>query len=729
MTHPSAAGSALLCLGLCFSLSAGARAEPGQSAGADLPLSATWSATLTGQYEHIAPPEDNNGVAGWFDQYDFTPNKSSSFPFEIGLREGRFDLSRGSESPLFQARLDSPTSNLGISGSEIDQPFFNQRLDALTRLKGVQIDLFYRRIRTEQLRLFPNTEGPGLVFQDMTHPDDRFQRDRTGVWGEVRLRPYEAFGAEQAPGSWLAPEFSFRGGYDGRDGLTQQRIHRGPSNDWLGLAQEQDRSVSDVGGGLLVAPGGWLTLALDFDYERLRFNSTFLTDGDLGYAPPESTRTIGFVPNSDRSTGTIRFNGRLGEAALVEGGLQVTQLEQEPEFTFDQRRAGLSKNRVRTYSGNAAIDMHVVGGLSFNGLFKFDRRKNEIQRDTVLFNSANGTQVDPFLRGWQRFRVGGEFDLRLPGRNRASLGARYDDVTRELDFALPGNPRILPQNTQVNDDSRIITLYGKTALRPYKRLRIDAELGYRWAPATGYAVELDDNIYGKIRASYVFSLPRPLVLSAYVRGGRGDNNDFVMISGQGPNPAGSPLQRSYEASSLVAGMSASHSPQDGLNLHASLFYADDDRDTSLDLSTLQRYWQDQVPLDFSSEGLNRFDNQQLSFIVGGQAQLAPKTDGGISYAYTWARAHYSGSPTSSALDLIANTRIIDTGSHVIDLELGHWLRDGLRIITGYRYQHFTDDSPLVQSVASVVRPFDYTSNRHTVTLGVTLTSDFFARSD
>jgi hypothetical protein len=711
---------------LCIGLSPGAHAESGDD---ELPISATWSATLTGQYEYIAPPENNDGVAGWFDQYDFTPNKSSSFPFEIGLRDGSLDLARGAQSPLFQARLESPTSNLGVSGSQIDQPFFNQRLDALTRLDGIDVDLFYRRIRTEQLRLFPNTLGPGLVFQDMTQPNDRFQRDRTGFWGEARFRPYEAFGGENASGSWLAPELSVRGGYDWRAGLMQQRVHRGPTNDWLGLAQDQDRSVSDVGGGLLVAPGGYLTVALDFDYEQLRFDSAFLSDGDLGYPPPQSTRTIGFVPNSDRSTGTIRFNGRLGEVALIEGGLQVTQLDQEPAFTADQRGAGLATNRVRTYSGNAAITVPIVDGLSANGLFKFDRRKNDIQRDTFLFNPSNGTQIDPFLRGWQRFRFVGELNSRFSGSNRAMLGVRYDDVSRELDFAYAGHPRILPQNTQVNDDSSIITVYGKTALRPYKRLRVDAELGYRWAPATGYAVELDNNIYGKLRASYVFSLPRPLVLSAYVRGGQGDNDDFVMISGQGPDPSGSPLRRSYERSNLVAGMSTSHSPRDGLNLHASLFYSDDDRDTSLDLSTLQRYWQDQAPIDFSTEGLNRFDSQQVSFIVGGRAQLAPKWDGGLSYAYTWARAQYGGSETSSELNLVAGSGIIDTDNHLIDLELGHWLRDGLRITTGYRYQHFGDDAPLVQSVASVVAPYGYTSNRHTVTLGVTLTSDFFARGN
>ena len=48
------------------------------------------------------------------------------------------------------------------------------------------------------------------------------------------------------------------------------------------------------------------------------------------------------------------------------------------------------------------------------------------------------------------------------------------------------------------------------------------------------ATELDDNLYGELRASYVFLLRRPVALSAYVRGGTGENKDVTLVSGQGP---------------------------------------------------------------------------------------------------------------------------------------------------------------------------------------------------
>jgi hypothetical protein len=717
-----------------------ATAEPGVASGAD-ELWAEWSATAITQYRWIRPPDDDNDVTGFFDQYDFTPNKSSTAPFEIGLRDLSLDLFQGEDAETpFQLRFQSPTSNLGVSGSEVDQPFLNQRALALTRLDGFDIDLDYRRMRTEQLRLFPNSQGPGLVFGDRSSRDDRFNRDRTGFDGELRLRPYEAFDAADALGSLLAPELSLRGGYQVRDGRSQPRFLREPTNDWVGLSQDRDSSVGDLGGGLLLAPDGLLTLTLDFDYQRFRFDSGTITEGDLGYPPPSDTRAIDFIPSSDRYTGSARVNSRIGERAVLEGGFQYSQLDQVAGFTPDEVAAGLRDNTVRSYSANAAADVFLVdvdrvGGLSFNAFLKFDRRENDIDRDTVLFNDSNGTQRMPFLESWQRFFAGGELELRMRGANRAAVGVRYENVTRDLDYPEPGAQRILPVNAHIRDDTRIVTVYGRTALRPWRRLQLSGEIGYRMAPDTGYIVELDDNVYGRLRTSYVFPWARPLSLSAFVQGGSGENDDFRLVSGVGSDPAGPDLQRFYESSNVSTGFTASISPIDRLSTYVSFYYAQDHQDAHLDLSNLQRYLQDFVPIAFADDGNSKFESRQLSVVAGSHFQLTERTDGGLSYTFTHAKSRYRGSSDdlscllsgSSCLDLIDPARKLDSMIHTVDFEAGHWLRDGLRLLVGYRLQLYDDDSPVLPSVASVVQPFDRSALQHTVTVGVTLTSDFFGR--
>jgi len=697
-----------------------------------------WSATGITQYRWIESPEDDNHVAGFFDQYEFTPNKSSSAAFELGLRDGALDLFRGEDEPVFQLRFLSPTSNLGVSGSQADDPFFNQRAEALTRFDGIDVDLFYRRMRTEQLRAFPNTEGPGLLFDDRSRRDNRFFRDRTGFYGEVRLRPYEAFDAPDTSeelGRRLAPELSLRGGYESRDRKVQPRFLRNPTNDWIGLSKNQDDSIADVGGGILLAPDGLLTMTLDFDYQRFRLDSGTLTEGDLGYGGSQATRTIGFVPRSNRYTGGARFNSRIGERAVLEGGFQISELEQVGGYTPDQSTAGLQDNSVRYYSANASADVSLVDDLSFNAFLKFDRRENDIERSTDLFNGSNGTQLAPFIENWQRFFTGGELELRMRGANLAAVGLRYEDVHRDREFADPGNARILSVNAHVRDDSRIVTVYGRTALRPWKSLSVSGELGYRSAPDTGYVVELDDNVYGRLRASYVFPWRRPLSLSTFLEGSTGENHDFSVVSGLGPDPAGPRLRRSFDATKVTWGVTGSLSPVDRLSTYVSFFLAHDQQDTRLDLSNLQRYVQDQVNIRFEKDGKSKFKNDQLSLILGSHLQLTDQTDGRLSYTFTHAKARYRGNSDElsclisggSCLELIAPNRKIDSDVHGIDFEVGHWVTDGLRVLAGYRFQYYDDDAPVPQSVASAVRPSRGSTRQHTATLGVTLTSDFFAR--
>jgi hypothetical protein len=44
------------------------------------------------------------------------------------------------------------------------------------------------------------------------------------------------------------------------------------------------------------------------------------------------------------------------------------------------------------------------------------------------------------------------------------------------------------------------------------------------------------------------------------------------------------------------------------------------------------------------------------------------------------------------------------------------------VLAGYRFEYYDDGTGLTESLGSAVRPFDLTTTRHTVTLGVTLTS-------
>ena len=160
-----------------------------------------WSTTLFGQFNAIHSPQNDRANGGFFDQYEFTPNKNGDFPFEIGVRNASFDLVEDRE-PLLQFRYESPTSNLDGSGSDLEGSFTNQRALLLGRHGAFALDIDYRRMRTEQRRVYPETEAGGgaLPFTDLTRGNDRFFRDRTGFQAELRWRAAESLGERSGPG-------------------------------------------------------------------------------------------------------------------------------------------------------------------------------------------------------------------------------------------------------------------------------------------------------------------------------------------------------------------------------------------------------------------------------------------------------------------------------------------------------------------------------------------------
>jgi len=352
----------------------------------DAEITRVWSTTLIGDFKIISDPQDDDAVGSFFDQYEFTPNKSSAVPFELGIRDLTYDELGPGDTPRVQLRFASPTSNLGVSGSQIDQPFLNQRADLLGRYDLLSFDVRYWRFRTEALRRFPTTVG--RPFTDLTAPDDRFQRDRTGFFGEVRLRTDELGGGEdgeEKEPSWLAPELSVRGGYDGRAGSQQKFFLLDGTNAWGEERQGLDQSAAQAGGGLLVVPGGLLTLTLDADYEQFRQHdpTTFESDLGLPFSPPD--RSVGYIPDTNRITGSIRAKSRIGERFVLESGFNATRLQQEGDLTPLQESTGLDDNALVFYSANASADLALTDRVSANAFFKYDQRSNRIDRDTPLF--------------------------------------------------------------------------------------------------------------------------------------------------------------------------------------------------------------------------------------------------------------------------------------------------------------------------------------------------------
>jgi hypothetical protein len=663
---------------------------------ADDDLQFEWSGTLEMRLKDFQSPVDDDDKTGFFDQYEFTRNKDKEPTIELGLRELDLDVLGAQDTPRLQFRLRSPTSNLSVSGGglTIAESFLNQRGELYVRGPGLALDLDYRRLRTEELRLF-NNEG---WITDDTAPDDRFYMRRGRLGGELRIRPQELLTGERAALAGFISEVALRAGYEGRKGRRQSRISFLDQ-----LTTEQDQEVTEGGVGLVFNPGSLFTLAVDFDHQR------FVED-----APPDqgTGTTTNFIPDTDRTTGTLRLNSRVGDRAVVRGGLQVSSLRQAGTRTQGESQAGLHRNKLLFYSGNLAADLELSATVSLNGFFKFDHRRNGIEREPEFFDPSIGGQDYPLLESVRKIATGTEFVYRLPRMNRISLGIQGEWIDRNLGFTSPG---LTPENTIVDEDTRMFTAYAKTMLRPASGLRLSGEVGYRNAPDTGYIRELEDVGYGRILVSYTLPVARPVTVSVFGRGELGENDDFTQLGGTPGNAA----DRDFERDVFSYGATVTGSPCDGVTLFGSFHEQGDDQDFDL-WTNPDRF----AGLDFSLLDPLDYRARVSTAVLGGMIRISEKTDVSLSYSFT--RSNWRFDSDNATTDIIDGLSRVRSDLQRAQLEVGHWLREGLRVSGGYRFDKYSDRTDVSTGTGSV-GPLSLSTEQHTVIFGLTLNSDLLGK--
>ena len=268
----------------------------------------------------------------------------------------------------------------------------------------------------------------------------------------------------------------------------------------------------------------------------------------------------------------------------------------------------------------------------------------------------------------------------------------------------------------------MVTVYGRTRLRPLAGLEFRAEVGYRDAPKTGYVIDLDNYVYGNANASYMLPIARPVVFSAFVRGSSGENRDYTAVSGLGPSPAGGRVDRHFEREEVYWGLSVMASPWKRVTLFSSFFQSKDTEDFDLVLSDLARYFQDNVPLTFTADGPVRYRADDIGVILGANVRMDERADAGFSYSFNRLKSRYGTSGSASrGIEMIEGTSRIESDIHRVGATLGRRLRAGIRVTAGYHLDIHNDRSPV--DGTGTVQPFDLATYQHTVTLGITLSNE------
>jgi hypothetical protein len=414
-------------------------------------------------------------------------------------------------------------------------------------------------------------------------------------------------------------------------------------------------------------------------------------------------------------------NARLGERAVVHGGFQATSLKQQGNRTPLQRQEDLDTNKLRFYSGSLATDVVITDDISANAFVKFDQRSNRIDRDTDLFNESDGSQVVPFLDRIRSFKGGAELVYRLRRMNQLALGFKGEWTDRDLDFATPagflGNA-ILPSSAIFDDDTRSYSGYARYVLRPLSGLRLSGEFGFKGSPETSYIRELDDAVYWQTRASYTPRLSKPVTLSFFTRGKSGKNHDIAQLGESGGSE-----DRDFDRTTYSVGGTLTGSPHQKVTLFGSAFYHSDDQDYAFVRSTDLRSFEASpfVTVDFFKDQGFDYRSDLTVLAAGGSLRITERTDSAVTYSYTRSKVRFLSNGATATT--ISDSSRVRSDIHRLEVDLGHWFTDGLRVSTGYRFQRYNDHSPVTG--AGVVSPFNLDTDQHTVVIGVTLNDDLF----
>lgn len=86
--------------------------EPESESEQDAEVEQVWSATVIGEFKKISDAEAHDDVGAFFDQYEFTPNKGSSVPIELGIRDFSYDR--------FVGPGETPPSTVSFRESDLE---------------------------------------------------------------------------------------------------------------------------------------------------------------------------------------------------------------------------------------------------------------------------------------------------------------------------------------------------------------------------------------------------------------------------------------------------------------------------------------------------------------------------------------------------------------------------------------------------------------------------------
>jgi hypothetical protein len=587
----------------------------------------------------------------------------------------------------------------------------NQRNSFIYDLDGVRLDGKLGFYRSNTLEIVPvadssyggatnDESGYASQFNDDSGDFKRFYKQRLPYSLGMSIKP-SSLGMEN--GGWLE-QINLK--YDGyiRDGerfstyvLSGSSDVTGAANSvvrakrrWRGLKQEIDERVDRFTTAFVFIPEEKTVINLDFTYEHFineakettladisRISGIPLTTGATeGFNAASSTKSIMYVPDTNKFSGAINFKRRFFKKLLVKGSYKASFLDQH-SFSTKQHENGFDTRQIFNQFINLQTSYKLLKNLDWDIFVRYTNRNNISDRATGFFTREELSS--PRIAGIENLFFGTNFTYRASFLSSVfKLGFEREETDRNLNF---NSAQIDKSDTTYGEETEINKVFLKTNFRPYKNLTARINTSFRFASQTGLLTEPDTEEKVKLSLNYYYpKLLHGLHISPFYQVKIARSGLFSLNSATTSND----WKREDLFQSAGATVSLTVTPK--VNVTLSYFWNDINIDTNF-LRTNRRKYE---TTDFTGRDAGRSDYDVREQNITTAAYWNPNEKFSLNGAYTLTLT--DGDISSGEVDTsLGDEGEVENLAHLITAEAAYNISKDTSLSAQYNFISFDDD--------------------------------------
>jgi opacity protein-like surface antigen len=485
------------------------------------------------------------------------------------------------------------------------------------------------------------------------------------------------------------------GGGDIREAVTNAETPGRVLQRWRGFDQTIDESMNKVSLNISATPAGLFQVSYDASLEAFNNYAQDYTHADVvvpdGWqynTGGNSTRPLGFVPDSSLMTHAVRVSKNIGDTALATG-YGLSSLQQD-SFTAPQLAAGFTTGKITTNNAYVSANHRVSPTLGVEGHIKYFRRDNDSSYPVPGFLDGGldaGETLGVRVNRLESLSYEVLANMRgLPLKSSLTPGWKREDKDRDLTFHANA---IIPEVSLYQERSLANELYLKWSARPIKGMTLRVTPSFVWADKTGLISEPERALNLKTLLSY--ALENGMYVSGYYNYKRKENNNNSFTNKTVDPDLALSYAQNLDNTLNSAGASLNLSPAEGMTATLSLDWAQNDLESYYFSTDRRRFEAAHNAMSFLIRGTSAYKVDTWSLSLNGDWEASSRLKLSAGYTYSLADGN-SITIDSTQVEPYVVRDTIDNSAHNLTIGAQYALKKNISLRGAYLYDRYSDDA-------------------------------------